>query len=135
MAVLIWKEIMGSFNVTCGITGIPIEYGEDIVAIPLVAQRKDEEESFPPFGSDLGWAALPFYIQGKYGDYGYVDLNGSYEIIHLDVAGEYEFDLGDWQERRQAKSMSASDKKKATGRKRRSMSKHRGKSPTYAKTS
>jgi hypothetical protein len=34
-----------------------------------------------------------------------------------------------------AKSMSANDKKKATGRKRRSMSGHRGKSPTYAKTS
>jgi len=34
-----------------------------------------------------------------------------------------------------AKSMSASDKKKATERKRRSMRKHRGKSPTYTKTS
>lgn len=58
---------MGSFSATCAVSGMPIEYGDDI-RILLLAQTPYEDNR-PCYMHDV-WYPRTFPLRGKYDDYG-----------------------------------------------------------------
>lgn len=59
---------MGSFNATCGVSGMTIGWGDECVLIPL---KKPQFEDAYGMDFDSKFEAAAFPMTGKYDDYGY----------------------------------------------------------------
>ncbi len=57
---------MGSFNMSCSITGTPFMHRDEVVIIPLFI-KKDYSR---PLDVSTPVSIFPFYVNGKYDDYG-----------------------------------------------------------------
>lgn len=60
---------MGSFNLTCGISGLPILAGMPVRWIPLAANTRGIHEGSPVYSS-CWWSPRGFPVRGRYNDYG-----------------------------------------------------------------
>lgn len=86
---------MGSFNVTCSVTGLPIRWNDLVVAIP-VKPNKDNIEDIDlkklPVWSHYFYTICGLPIHGKYYDYGRIEyeVNDSATKIYEKMGGEGE---------------------------------------------
>lgn len=60
---------MGCWNQTCAITNLPVTAGEDVVALFLVQQRYHRNNCY----ANCYWAPIPYFVYGKYDDYGSIE--------------------------------------------------------------
>lgn len=88
---------MGFWNKTCALSNLPILYGEEVYILFLV------QDDLDPFVSDhcystTYYSPLPFFIEGKYNDYGAAEeCHGDLfdEVIDFFKRNIIEFDLGE----------------------------------------
>lgn len=65
---------MGSWNGTCGLTGLPISYGDDVYAILIQKERAAHNPSAPCYPWEL-FTPATLMVRAKYNDYGGIELN------------------------------------------------------------
>lgn len=68
---------MGSFNITCCVSGLPIVWGDDIVAIPLIKKEVDFDPVEYPVWSHYFYEICGLPLYGKYKDYGQIEVDES----------------------------------------------------------
>lgn len=87
---------MGCWNTTCGISGLPIHAGEEVVVFLLTQNRHSFMEDFVYNNTYFDPCLLPFY--GKYNDYGDVEEcygEGLPYLINALKLNLFEMELGE----------------------------------------
>lgn len=72
---------MGSFNIVCGVTGLPIHYNDKVVAIPMLADKKQEMDfkDFPVW-THFHYNICGLPMAGTYNDYGKIQFEKGPEL-------------------------------------------------------